>query len=135
MSSIQSVPGQPLAAPLSSPIAPGRRAAGGDLLRERHQLVPGLRAPGSRACWNALRVVPDQPLEGGLDEDADLLAVDLAELQPVLCVLLAHARLSSTPLRSISLPGARELGHLAGAGQAGHVGRVAALDARGRAPR
>src|SRR5262249_51983687 len=110
--------------------APRRGAGAGDLLGERVEVVPGLRDLVA-ALLEGLGVVPAEPLGGGLDEDADLLAVDLGELGPVVGVPLAHLALVEHGREVDQLALAPELRHLARAGQAGRVGRVAAGDAGG----
>ena len=79
MSSIQSVPGQPEARAGLDADAP-RRSACRLVAAVLALLLSSSHVVGADAGRVLdLRVVPDQALDRGLDEDADELAVDLAE--------------------------------------------------------
>src|SRR5690606_21103608 len=75
-----------------------------------------------------IRVVPDETLDGGLDEHADELAVDRAQLDEtgggladVLVVVDDRAQVDESALTG-------PFGHLTRAGKAGEVGQDAGLD-------
>src|SRR5439155_20356601 len=109
--------------------APRGRAGVGDLFRERREVVPRLRH-GVALGRERLRVVPDRSLEGGLDEDADLLAIDLGELDERVGVLTLHRVHVEDVAEIDELARLRELRHQPRPRKTSKVGRVPALNTR-----
>jgi hypothetical protein len=73
-------------------------------------------------------VVPDQTLDGGLDEKPVELAVDRAEIFPAARVVLGEGRHVQDLRQVLELARGGELVELAGVGEDDDVGRVPGLD-------
>ena len=126
---MKSVPGQPLAAPDSRPMHQVALALLAFEVARVWRSVHVFGAPAERS--SGLGVVPDQTLDGGLDEDAVDAAVDHAEANETRRVVGLVGRRVDHVVELDELAGCLVLGHLPGAGQAGQVWQVARLDALG----